>query len=249
MYMTSIADSLDGFLFRLASAESASQAWQEALGHFLPLGVTGLVNLRCAPRAGGCEGTPALLAEADPAVVEACAHPSPVPRDAVLAHLATALGPRVIAPLGPSRARSNHATGVLDAAAAAGYDGLMAVPVRYCSGTCVSGMVLLVKGDSVRLDALLEEGQVPLAFAAIQTHIRVAQLSGALPGNAPRLTRREREVLTLSAKGLTTRQVGEALGISISGVNFHLANAGKKLDANNRTHATSLAISAGLIAV
>jgi DNA-binding CsgD family transcriptional regulator len=89
-----------------------------------------------------------------------------------------------------------------------------------------------------------------VAFAAIQTHHRLRQVSvDDAATDTSVLTRREREVLSLSARGLTTREVGETLGISISGVNFHIANAAKKLGAHNRTHATSLALAGRMISV
>ncbi|KAA5605896.1 response regulator transcription factor [Roseospira marina] len=95
----------------------------------------------------------------------------------------------------------------------------------------------------------MKQRALHLAYAAVVVHVRAHQLLGTEAAQGLSLTNREREVLSLSALGMTTREVGSALGISVSGVNFHIANAARKLGAHNRTHATSLAIDAGLIAV
>jgi DNA-binding CsgD family transcriptional regulator len=136
-----------------------------------------------------------------------------------------------------------------DAAQAAGYATLLVVPVRCWIDRCPSGMILLSREHGSWLDQHVRNTSLVLAHAATQALLRLRQLYEDESAAAPALTGREREVLSLSARGLTTRDVGTALGISISGVNFHIANACRKLGANNRTHATSLALAAGLISV
>ncbi len=61
------------------------------------------------------------------------------------------------------------------------------------------------------------------------------------------LTPREREVLTLAAKGLTNRAIGQSLGISDRTVQGHLANIYAKLHVNSRTEAVTKALQLGLI--
>jgi two-component system nitrate/nitrite response regulator NarL len=48
------------------------------------------------------------------------------------------------------------------------------------------------------------------------------------------VTQREREVLKLVAEGLSNREVGDALGISVHTVRSHLQSARRKLSAHNR---------------
>jgi len=252
MFMNAVDPNLEGFLARLADTGSASQAWQEAVCYFKRMGIAGLVCLTCrdvsvlsAPREER-----GILAEADPSVVQACTNPDEGTTDPVMAHLATAMHPLAFTPhvaeTGPPDTQ-NH---VLSVAGRAGYRGLMAVPVRCCSTPCTSGLILLSHQEASQFEALFKQNSLNLAFAAVQVHMRVGQFphhQDAPPSTT--LTRREREVLMLSARGMTTREVGDTLGISISGVNFHISNAGKKLGANNRTHATSLAIAGGMISI
>lgn len=61
------------------------------------------------------------------------------------------------------------------------------------------------------------------------------------------LTMRERDCLTLVAKGRTSKDVGRELGISAGGANFHILNAQRKLGALNRIHAVAMAIALGLL--
>jgi DNA-binding CsgD family transcriptional regulator len=55
-----------------------------------------------------------------------------------------------------------------------------------------------------------------------------------------RLTAREEQVLEMTARGLTNRQIAEGLAVTIHAVKFHLATIYRKLDVSNRTEATFL---------
>ncbi|MDB4894773.1 MAG: two-component response regulator [Firmicutes bacterium] len=63
------------------------------------------------------------------------------------------------------------------------------------------------------------------------------------------LTDREREVLTLIAKGLTNQQIGEKLFISIKTVQAHRANLMEKLDLHDAVELTKFAIKTGLLSL
>jgi DNA-binding NarL/FixJ family response regulator len=63
------------------------------------------------------------------------------------------------------------------------------------------------------------------------------------------LTGRELEVLRLIRDGHRNKQIAGELGIAETTVNFHIKNLVDKLDANDRTHAVTIAIRRGLIAV
>jgi PAS domain S-box-containing protein len=56
------------------------------------------------------------------------------------------------------------------------------------------------------------------------------------------LSPREREVLTLLARGSTAEAIAEYAGLSRDTVRTHLRNAMKKLDAHTRTHAVAMAV-------
>lgn len=61
-------------------------------------------------------------------------------------------------------------------------------------------------------------------------------------GGADLLSRREREVMDLAARGLTNARIAEELNVSTHAVKFHLASVYRKLHAANRTEATALYI-------
>ena len=62
-----------------------------------------------------------------------------------------------------------------------------------------------------------------------------------------RLTRREREVLTVAAEGLTAREIAERLGVRERTVTTHLARIYGKLGVGNRLAALRLAARSGLV--
>jgi two-component system, NarL family, response regulator NreC len=63
------------------------------------------------------------------------------------------------------------------------------------------------------------------------------------------LTKREREVLHLSAEGLTNKKIAMHLGISLRTAETHRANAMSKLDIHNQADLTRYAIRRGIISV
>lgn len=65
------------------------------------------------------------------------------------------------------------------------------------------------------------------------------------PMAEPRLTRREREVLTLLAVGLDGRDIADALSISHPTVQTHVRNAKNRLGARTRTEAVVTALTYG----
>ena len=68
-------------------------------------------------------------------------------------------------------------------------------------------------------------------------------------GQAKVLTEREVDVLRLTAKGMTNREIGQELHISHRTVQGHLANTYDKLNVNSRTKAVTEAIKRGWIIV
>ena len=64
-----------------------------------------------------------------------------------------------------------------------------------------------------------------------------------------RLTRREREVLTVAAEGLTAREIADRLGVRERTVTTHLARIYGKLGVGNRLAAIRLAARSGLVSI
>lgn len=63
------------------------------------------------------------------------------------------------------------------------------------------------------------------------------------------LTTRELEVLRLIRDGFRNKQIADQLAIAETTVNFHIKNLVDKLQANDRTHAVTIAIRRGLLQV
>ncbi len=70
-----------------------------------------------------------------------------------------------------------------------------------------------------------------------------------LPGTDSVVSTRERDCLQWAAKGKTSWEMSQILGISESTIIYHLRNATKKLDAANRMHAVAKALKAELIEI
>ena len=62
------------------------------------------------------------------------------------------------------------------------------------------------------------------------------------------LTEREAEVVAMLARGMQTRQVARALGISVKTADRHIQNAYRKIDVSTRAAATLFAMEHGLLA-
>ena len=63
------------------------------------------------------------------------------------------------------------------------------------------------------------------------------------------LTTRELEVLSLVRDGYQNKLIADQLNIAESTVNFHIANIMEKLQANDRTHAVTIAVRRGLLQI
>jgi DNA-binding NarL/FixJ family response regulator len=68
------------------------------------------------------------------------------------------------------------------------------------------------------------------------------------PRSSSLLTKREKEVLTLLAEGLSHVEIGQRLSISDETVRTHVRKASARLDASTRTEAVATALRLGLIA-
>ena len=71
--------------------------------------------------------------------------------------------------------------------------------------------------------------------------------AGAAARGIDQLTDREREILTLVARGLNNDQIGERLFISPATVKTHLARIMAKLDAHDRAQLVVRAYESGLV--
>jgi DNA-binding NarL/FixJ family response regulator len=65
--------------------------------------------------------------------------------------------------------------------------------------------------------------------------------------DASLLTGREVEILRLAADGLTNREIGSRLFVSLGTVKSHLDNIYRKLEASDRAHAVAIALRRGML--
>lgn len=100
--------------------------------------------------------------------------------------------------------------------------------------------VTLITGFCARDElALLDRLQLDLwLVAASRFQDRIGQLP-TLKGARLELSRRERQMLRLSADGLTAAAAAEMLGLTEATVKFHLASARRKLGVKNTAQAIS----------
>ena len=66
---------------------------------------------------------------------------------------------------------------------------------------------------------------------------------------APRLSRREAECIEALCRGMTNREIAEALGIALPTVEMHIKRARERVGARTREHAIAISIVEKLIDV
>jgi two-component system, NarL family, response regulator LiaR len=96
-------------------------------------------------------------------------------------------------------------------------------------------------GEAIRSAAA---GRPTLAPEAAQDLVRSAR-KGPKPGSD--LTPREREVLGLMVRGMSNREIAEALVVSQSTAKFHVSRILAKLGASGRTEAVTIALQHHLV--
>jgi DNA-binding CsgD family transcriptional regulator len=96
-----------------------------------------------------------------------------------------------------------------------------------------------------KLDRQQEIALQLIGYSAI-AHIRSARSGRSVAGDVT-LTPREREVMRLSADGLTSVEIAERLGISARTANQHVDNVADKLGTRNRAHTVAEIVRRGLL--
>jgi two-component system, NarL family, response regulator DevR len=85
------------------------------------------------------------------------------------------------------------------------------------------------------------------AFDSRSAAAMVRSLNARSPMESKQLTEREREVLSLLARGLSNRDIGKRLYISETTAKFHVGNIIRKLNVSRRAEAVYAASKMGLI--
>lgn len=93
------------------------------------------------------------------------------------------------------------------------------------------------------------EGEMVIAGPAAASVGKIAEGIERRRSVGLRLTRREREVLTVAAEGLTAKEIADRLGVRERTVTTHLARIYGKLGVGNRLAALRLAARSGLVSM
>jgi DNA-binding CsgD family transcriptional regulator len=118
----------------------------------------------------------------------------------------------------------------------------------------LDGAVQIATGLGARpllgvVEALARRARVTLKRGATVPEVGASEVDeGAALAAEHRLTAREREVLELIARGLTNRQIADALFISVYTAGIHVSRILGKLEVASRTEAASKAYRLGLVA-
>lgn len=118
----------------------------------------------------------------------------------------------------------------------AGLEILIHLPVRSTDGQ--NGAVVY----SGARESLSDSDLMQLSYVAQQGFERATVGAASNSNRQPVLSERERECLILTAQGLNSERVGDALGISTHTVQYHISSICRKLDAVSKIHAVSIAI-------
>jgi two-component system nitrate/nitrite response regulator NarL len=131
--------------------------------------------------------------------------------------------------------------------------GLHALPgLRVASPETVLMLLSSALDERTAHDALAAGAHVvarkDISLAALETAVADAEDGHALApfelvrtGKAGHLTPREREVLALVARGMSTVEIGTSLGLAASTVRGHVEAVLTKLDVTSRLHAVAMA--------
>jgi DNA-binding NarL/FixJ family response regulator len=95
------------------------------------------------------------------------------------------------------------------------------------------------------LEALVH-GDARISRAIAARILREFTQSATVPASLPTLTRREEEILTLVARGLPNKEIGDTLGIVEGTVKRHLQNILAKLHLRNRVELATYAVRLGM---
>jgi DNA-binding CsgD family transcriptional regulator len=95
------------------------------------------------------------------------------------------------------------------------------------------------------LDRQQEMALQLVAYSAF-AHVRALRMT-TTDARSVALTPREREVMQLSAMGLTSTEIAEQLGMSARTVNQHVDNVADKLGTRNRAHTVAEIVKRGLL--
>lgn len=120
-----------------------------------------------------------------------------------------------------------------------GHDVFVHLPTR-----CSDGRIGAVSFSGVRGAVSITE-LMNLHFVAEHGFERLMTILGNSKARENPLSNREIECLKAAARGLSVQETSRQIGVTTHTVNYHMANAQKKLDARNKVQSVALAIQRG----
>lgn len=116
--------------------------------------------------------------------------------------------------------------------------------LRGCVKAGASGCLFKDVSEQNLLSALM---QVVHGRTVVDPRVAGAMMRRSERGSNGALTEREGEVLELLARGLTTAEIGEHMGLSPNTVKSHIRSLFTRLEARNRVQALAVARERGLV--
>jgi DNA-binding CsgD family transcriptional regulator len=115
-------------------------------------------------------------------------------------------------------------------------------------GKAVATFSVANDNDDEEFQKLFKEKRHELHIMATYAHEKLIQLGiGKETAYDVKLTAREIEILTWTARGKTRWEISEILSLSEETVKTHLTHAAQKLGVSNKAHAVSIALNYGII--
>jgi len=103
--------------------------------------------------------------------------------------------------------------------------------------------------ELVRVLELVYRGEVFFSPAVAQSTLNQYVTSGGKPEGLNRISRREREVLTLVAGGKSNKEIAGALGVGVRTIETHRERIMRKLDLHSVAALTKFAVAQGLVSL
>jgi LuxR family quorum sensing-dependent transcriptional regulator len=226
-------------LDRLSSYDALTDTIRRALGQF---GIEFFAFLTLPRRSENFEDA-ALAVHEPPELLRAFSEEQYIHISPAIRHCRRTVQPFAWKGAPYDRERETRAAEVVDLVTDFGLSNAIMVPIPGPRG-CQGGVWLA--GRSLELTAL----HMPVVhLMALYAFDRLRILASKMPDASPKLTPREREVLTWVAMGKSAWEIGEILGIAKRTIDEHTQTAMKKLGAANRTQAVVIAIRDRLIAL
>lgn len=246
---------LEGFLSCLNSARSVQETWNGTVTLLKSFGFDLMMYGYTGFGSAGRETEVTTLSNF-PAAYQHRYHQEQYFRDdPVVHHCISSLAPlrvgRDSLHLWPDQGRglAKNQRRIVDEAAECGMSVGVVIPLRSPGRYPLAGMSLSNAMKPQEFERLMEQWGHIAQLAVLYAHVRLQVLLQTPKDatTAPLLSSRERECLQWVSRGLSSPEIARRASLSAKTVDFHLANAMKKLRVATRSHAVAQAMIHGLL--